>query len=132
MPTAPLLQTSELTKHFGGLAAVSDLSFAIYPGEILGLIGPNGAGKTTVFNLLSGFLPPSRGSIRFKGIELAGRKPHAIAKHGVVRTFQLTTVFGDMTVLDNVLLGGHLGADTRPWRLLFGRPAIPVEEQERA
>jgi branched-chain amino acid transport system ATP-binding protein len=132
MPAAPLLQASELSKHFGGLAAVSELTFAIYPGEILGLIGPNGAGKTTVFNLLSGFLPPTRGSIRFKGTEIAGRKPYDIAKHGLVRTFQLTTVFGDMTALDNVLLGGHLTADARPWRVLLSRAAIPAAERERA
>jgi branched-chain amino acid transport system ATP-binding protein len=132
MPAVPLLQTSELTKLFGGLAAVSELTFAIYTGEILGFIGPNGAGKTTAFNLLSGFLPPTRGSIRFKGTEIAGRKPYDIAKHGLVRTFQLTTVFGDMTVLDNVLLGGHLTADIRPWRILFSRSSIPKTERERA
>jgi branched-chain amino acid transport system ATP-binding protein len=132
MRSAPLLQISRLTKYFGGLAAVSELDLEIYPGEILGLIGPNGAGKTTAFNMLSGLLPPTRGSIRFKGTEIGGRKPYEIARHGIVRTFQLTTVFGDMTVLDNVLLGGHLNADTRPWRMLFGRPAIPLEEQERA
>jgi branched-chain amino acid transport system ATP-binding protein len=132
MQAAPLLQTSKLTKYFGGLAAVSELDFAIAPGEILGLIGPNGAGKTTVFNMLSGFLAPTRGSIRFKGLELSGRKPYEIARLGIVRTFQLTTVFGDMTVLENVLLGGHLTANTSPWQLLFKRPAIPVAEQERA
>ncbi len=132
MHEKPLLQTSQLSKHFGGLTAVSDLDMEIAPGEIMGLIGPNGAGKTTVFNLLSGFLPPTRGSIRFQEVEIGGRTPSEIARRGVVRTFQLTTVFGDMTVLDNVLLGGHLTSDTRPWRLLFSRPAIPHEEQERA
>jgi branched-chain amino acid transport system ATP-binding protein len=132
MRSVPLLQTSKLTKSFGGLAAVSELDLAIYPGEILGLIGPNGAGKTTAFNMPSGFLTPTRGSIRFQGVEIGGRKPYKIARHGIVRTFQLTTVFGDMTVLDNVLLGEHLNANTRPWRMLFGRPAIPLEEQERA
>jgi branched-chain amino acid transport system ATP-binding protein len=132
MHTAPLLQTSKLTKHFGGLAAVSELDLEIYSGEILGLIGPNGAGKTTVFNMLSGFLPPTTGSIRFKGDEIGGRQPYEIAKYGIVRTFQLTTVFGEMTVLDNVFLGGHLRANTRPWQVLFKRPAIPREEQEQA
>src|SRR6266511_1485509 len=127
MRSETILKTSRLTKYFGGLAAVSELDLEIYPGEILGLIGPNGAGKTTAFNMLSGFLPPTRGSIRSKGTEISGRKPYEIARHGMVRTFQLTTVFGDMTVLDNVLLGGHLNADARPWRRLFGRPAIPRE-----
>jgi branched-chain amino acid transport system ATP-binding protein len=132
MHTAPLLQTSKLTKHFGGLAAVSDVDLEIYPGEILGLIGPNGAGKTTVFNMLSGVLSPTHGSIRFQETEIGGRKPYEIAKHGIVRTFQLTTVFGDMTVLDNVLLGGHLTANVRPWQLLFSRPAIPEAERQHA
>jgi branched-chain amino acid transport system ATP-binding protein len=132
MHSAPLLHTSKLSKYFGGLAAVSELDLAIYPGEILGLIGPNGAGKTTVFNMLSGFLVPTSGSIRFKGDEIAGRKPYELARYGIVRTFQLTTVFGDLTVLDNVLLGGHLRADTRPWQVLCKRPAIPTAEQEQA
>lgn len=132
MHSVPLLRTSKLTKHFGGLAAVSELDLEIYPGEILGLIGPNGAGKTTVFNMLSGFLAPTSGSIRFKEDEISGRKPYEIARYGIVRTFQLTTVFGDLTVLDNVLLGGHLRADTRPWQVLFKRPAIPSAEQEEA
>lgn len=132
MHSAPLLRTSKLTKHFGGLAAVSELDLEIYPSEILGLIGPNGAGKTTVFNMLSGFLAPTSGSIRFKEDEISGRKPYEIARYGIVRTFQLTTVFGDLTVLENVLLGGHLRADTRPWQVLFKRPAIPSVEQEEA
>ncbi|MGH6803015.1 MAG: ABC transporter ATP-binding protein [Methyloceanibacter sp.] len=97
-----------LSKNFGGLAAVSDLSFAIKEGEIRGLIGPNGAGKTTVFNLISGFYRPSAGKILYRGENIAGLKSHQIAKRGVVRTFQGTTLFQEFTVLDNVIVGRYM------------------------
>jgi len=107
--TAPLLEIRGLTHWFGGLCAVSDLSLAIAPGELVGLIGPNGAGKTTVFNLITGVYRASRGSIRFAGEELVGSAPHAIARRGVARTFQNIRLFRDLTVLDNVrtALDGH-------------------------
>lgn len=101
----PLLRVERLTKHFGGLVAVDNLSFAVEQGEIVGLIGPNGAGKTTTFSLISGFLRPTAGEIFFEGIPLHGRKPHEICALGLTRTFQVVQPFPDITVLENVLVG---------------------------
>jgi branched-chain amino acid transport system ATP-binding protein len=92
-------------KAFGGLMAVRDVSFRLAEGELLALIGPNGAGKTTLFHLLSGFLAPDAGTIRFGGESLAGLRPHAICRRGMVRTFQITRPFHRLTVLENVLVG---------------------------
>ena len=100
-----LLEVRGLSKHFGGLRAVQDLSFDVHEGEILGLIGPNGAGKTTTFNLIAGFYRPDRGSVLFQGTQLAGRKPYAICLEGVARTFQVARPFGSMSVLGNVTTG---------------------------
>ena len=100
-----LLAVDGLSKRFGGLQAVQDLSFAIDRGDVLGLIGPNGAGKTTVFNLLSGFLPPDAGDIRFAGRSIVGLKPHAICRAGLVRTFQIVRPFPHLSVLGNVKVG---------------------------
>lgn len=100
-----LLEIKNLTKHFGGLTAIKDLSFNLEKGEILGIIGPNGAGKTTLFNMLTGFHRPDGGSIIFKGEELRGFKPHQIAQRGVARTFQITQLFPKLTVLENVKIG---------------------------
>jgi len=109
----PILEGQDATKHFGGLAAVSHVDFHVDEGEIMGLIGPNGAGKTTLFNLISAALPISSGEIRFKGNKLNGLKPHQICKLGVSRTFQETKVFGNMPVLQNVLVGAFFGTPTR-------------------
>jgi branched-chain amino acid transport system ATP-binding protein len=106
--TPALLEVEQLTKRFGGLTANEDVSFTVREGEIVGLIGPNGAGKTTVFNSLAGFFPPSSGSIRLRGEELAGRPPEHVAARGVARTFQIVRVFKTMTVLENVLVGALL------------------------
>jgi len=105
----PLLEGKGVTKFFGGLAAVSDVDFAVEPGEVVGLIGPNGAGKTTLFNLISGALAPKAGVIRFKGQGIDGLKPNTICKMGVARTFQSVKVFGNMPVLENILLGALFG-----------------------
>ena len=105
MSGAPLLEVRGIGKRFGGLQAVRDLSFAMARGEVLGLIGPNGAGKTTVFNLLSGFLTPDAGAVRFDGRSLAGLKPHAICRLGLARTFQIVRPFPHLSVLDNVRVG---------------------------
>ncbi len=100
-----LLDVAGLSRRFGGLQAVNDLSFALAEGEILGLIGPNGAGKTTVFNLLSGFYRPDGGDIRFRGQSLVGLKPHAICLLGLARTFQIMRPFPHLSVLENVKVG---------------------------
>src|SRR6185436_10612279 len=115
----PLLETRGLTKRFDGLAAVNGVDLAVEDGEIVGLIGPNGAGKTTCFNLLSGFLPPTAGTIRFAGQDITGLRSHRIVSLGLVRTFQLTTLFGEMTVLENVLLGLHLRSERGLGRALW-------------
>jgi len=103
-----LLEVSGLTKHFGGLAAVSQLDFHVNKGEILGLIGPNGAGKTTVFNLITGVFPPTRGRVVFDGVDITHKKPHQVAKLGIGRTFQLNPLFGNFTVLENISASFHL------------------------
>ncbi|MEQ9763088.1 ABC transporter ATP-binding protein [Streptococcus sp. ZJ151] len=100
-----LLEVKHLTKHFGGLTAVGDVTMELNEGELVGLIGPNGAGKTTLFNLLTGVYEPSEGSVTLDGTLLNGKKPYTIASLGLSRTFQNIRLFKDMTVLDNVLLG---------------------------
>ncbi|MCL7454016.1 MAG: ATP-binding cassette domain-containing protein, partial [Anaerolineae bacterium] len=105
----PLLEGEGVTRFFGGLAAVSDVDFAVEPGEVVGLIGPNGAGKTTLFNLISGALAPRAGVIRFKGQEIDGLKPNRICKMGLARTFQSVKVLGNLPVLENILLGALFG-----------------------
>ncbi len=100
----PLLAVTDLTKDFGGLRAVSRFSFDVAPGEILGLIGPNGAGKTTVFNLITGFLRPTSGSILLDGSGLVGLRPHAVTRRGIARTFQVVKPFPKLSVRENVTL----------------------------
>ena len=100
-----LLEARGLSRHFGGVQAVAALDLDVAEGEVVGLIGPNGAGKTTVFNLLSGFLAPDAGQIRFRGRSVLGWKPHAICALGLARTFQIVRPFPRLTVLDNVLVG---------------------------
>jgi branched-chain amino acid transport system ATP-binding protein len=105
----PILEGKGVTKYFGGLAAVSNVDFTVEQGEVLGLIGPNGAGKTTLFNLISSALVPKSGTIKFKGKNITGLKPHQICRMGVARTFQSVKVFANMLVLDNVVLGSFFG-----------------------
>jgi branched-chain amino acid transport system ATP-binding protein len=104
--TAPLLEIHGISKRFGGLAALNDVSAEVGRGEIVGLIGPNGAGKTTLFSTLVGLHRPNAGTIRLNGQNLVGLKPHKVAAAGMVKTFQNVALFLDSTVLDNVLIGG--------------------------
>jgi len=108
----PILEGEGVTKHFGGLAAVSSVDFNVDQGEVVGLIGPNGAGKTTLFNLISGALVPNAGVIRFTGQDITGSKPHKICKMGLARTFQSVRVFANIPVLGNALLGSLFGTAT--------------------
>jgi branched-chain amino acid transport system ATP-binding protein len=102
---APKLELKEITMQFGGLSAISGLSFQLHEGEIFALIGPNGAGKSTVFNCISGIHTPTKGKIFFEGKEITRLNPHRIARKGIARTFQNIALFRNMTVLDNLLLG---------------------------
>ena len=104
-----MLEVSGLVKRFGGFTAVNNVSFKVDQGEILGLIGPNGSGKSTIFNLLSGTLVPSVGSILFDGSEIAGLAPHRIINRGVGRTFQIPRPFRRLTIFENVALAGFYG-----------------------
>jgi len=105
---AVLLEVVELTKRFGGLTAVSDVSFCIKQGEIFGVLGPNGSGKTTLLNLITGILAPTAGRIVWKSAEIQGRSPHAIAAAGVVKTFQNPQLFLELSIYDNVAIASHL------------------------
>jgi branched-chain amino acid transport system ATP-binding protein len=127
-----LLETQGLTRYFGGLAAVDHVDLTVSEGEIVGLIGPNGAGKTTCFNLLSGFLRPTAGIIRFDGDDITQLRPHQVVRRGLVRTFQLTTLFQEMTALENVLLGLHLHSKKGLGQVLFSRQTYPPEEVARS
>jgi branched-chain amino acid transport system ATP-binding protein len=103
-----LLEVKDLTMRFGGLTAVDHLSFTVKHGEIHGLIGPNGAGKTTTFNMISGFYKPSGGQVLLRGENISGLKMHEVARRGVVRTFQHSTLFAELTVMENALVGTHM------------------------
>jgi branched-chain amino acid transport system ATP-binding protein len=105
----PILEGKGVTKYFGGLAAVSNVDFAVEQGEAFGLIGPNGAGKTTLFNLISAALTPKSGTIRFMGKNITGLKSYKICRMGIARTFQTVKIFPDLPALSNVLLGLHFG-----------------------
>jgi len=102
-----LLSVEGVTKRFGGLVAVADVSFDIAPGELVGLIGPNGSGKTTLLNIMSGHLSADQGTIRLDGEPCTGSKPQQLARRGLMRMFQLTRIFPRMNVLDNLLVGGR-------------------------
>ena len=105
---SPIIEIDHITKKFGGLVANGDVSFNVREGEILSVIGPNGAGKSTLFKLISSFLWPTLGEVRFKGERISGLAPHIVARKGVVRTFQETTIFRAMTVRENVIVSQHL------------------------
>jgi branched-chain amino acid transport system ATP-binding protein len=106
-----VLEVAGLSKRFGGFTAVDNVSFNVDKGEILGLIGPNGSGKSTIFNMLSGMMVPTAGSIRFRGHEIAGLPPHLIINQGVGRTFQIPRPFKRLSLFDNVALAGYYGQE---------------------
>lgn len=125
-----LLETQDLTRRFGGLFAVNKFSFEIREGEILGLIGPNGAGKSTFFNVVSGVFHPTSGKVFFKGEDITGLSPHQVVKKGIARTFQMTTLFNNFTVLDNVLVGLQRDAGVGFWGAVFNTPPVRHREIE--
>lgn len=125
-----LLELSGLSKSFGGLKAVNDVSFSMTEGELFGIIGPNGAGKTTLFNLVTGTQRPTSGDVTFRGEILTALKPNAVARKGIVRTFQATTIFREASVLDNVRRAHLLRALHQPIRLMAGRTEWQAAETE--
>lgn len=126
----PVLSVRNLSKNFGGVTAVDDVSFEVYEGEILGLIGPNGSGKSTLFNCILGQLPATNGTVLVDGQNVAGKRPSDLNKLGVGRTFQMLQVFPDMSVLDNIILAGQEHKGTMLSRL-FGRPDAGLTEEAK-
>jgi branched-chain amino acid transport system ATP-binding protein len=125
-----ILSVLEVTKRFGGLTAVDRVSFDVEEGKIFALIGPNGAGKTTLFNCVTGLFPPTSGSIVFRGQDIAGARPHEVAKLGIARTFQNIRLFDYMTALDNIKVGQHVRMSAKVWDALFKLPGERREERE--
>ncbi len=125
-----LLQIKAITKRFGGLVAVNDVSFDVREQEILSVIGPNGAGKSTLFKLICSFLNPTSGEVLFRGERISGLAPHVVARKGVVRTFQETTIFKSMTVRDNVITAHHLRSSATLAGFYLGTQAARRDEQE--
>jgi branched-chain amino acid transport system ATP-binding protein len=128
----PLLELSKVAKYFGKLQAVADLDLKVEAGEVRSLIGPNGAGKTTVFNLITGSLPPSSGSIVFNGEDITRLEPHVVAQKGIARSFQQTFLFTHLTALENVLIGFHMACRAGALReFLHTRSAKKVDDECR-
>ena len=127
--STPLLEVRNITKRFGGLTAISRLSFDIYQGEIAGLIGPNGAGKTTLFNVITGFYPPTEGKVFYKGEDITGFKPHQLVKRRIGRSFQLTALFDNLSVFQSVVMSQHLHTEVGFWGSLFHTPANHEKEK---
>ncbi len=131
-PGEHLLKLSGVSKHFGGLAALSGVSLHIKRGEIYGLIGPNGAGKTTLFNILTGLYQLDGGSFSFAGTSFSCCKPHLLAQAGIARTFQNIRLFPNMTALENIMVGRHLRTHSGIWAALTRHAAARREEREIA
>ncbi len=125
-----LLKLTNVSKYFGGLAAVQDLDLEVWPKEIVSIIGPNGAGKTTVFNLITGIYRPTSGDILLAGRSLAGLSPDKVLKRGIARTFQNIRLFNNMTVLENVLVGEHARLKANILGSIFRPPSVVHEEHE--
>jgi branched-chain amino acid transport system ATP-binding protein len=124
-----MLAVSDLAVRFGGVTALERVSFEVRPGSITSIIGPNGAGKTTAFNAITGYLRPTGGRVTYDGAELTGLRPSAIARRGIVRTFQKTSVFPALSVEDNVLTGLHLRGTAGFVAVLAGRRRLAAEER---
>ena len=124
-----MLETRQLTRRFGGLAAVRDVDARFERGRISAIIGPNGAGKTTFFNLISGFHRPSAGRVLFDGADVTGLRPDQVARLGIARTFQTTSLFDQASVLDNLIVGHKLRTRAGFWDVLFGTPRLRRDER---
>jgi branched-chain amino acid transport system ATP-binding protein len=128
--TAPQLRVTALSKAFGGVLAVDEVSFDLEPGKVNSIIGPNGAGKTTLLNLLTGVYAPSSGSVTFEGRDVTGLAPHALAARGMARTFQNLQIFFNMSARENVMVGRHLRERTGWFAALLRFPSLAAGERE--
>ncbi len=124
-----VLEVRSMTRRFGGLVAVNDVSFSVAKGEIFGLIGPNGAGKTTLFNLMTGLIPPSKGQLIYQGEDITNRPSYKIAARGIARTFQNIRLFGELSALRNVMIGQHIHTKSNVLTGVFGLPRARREEE---
>jgi branched-chain amino acid transport system ATP-binding protein len=124
-----ILDVQGLTKRFGGLAAVNNVSFSVDKGAIISVIGPNGAGKSTLFKLISSFLAPTSGRVNYDGKTITGLPPHAVARRGVVRTFQETTIFKEMTALQNVIVAHQLRCRASSLGIYFSSATARADEE---
>ncbi|HPP13661.1 MAG TPA: ABC transporter ATP-binding protein [Acetomicrobium flavidum] len=129
MQNDSILKLEGLTMTFGGLTAVKDLSINVPKGSIVGLIGPNGAGKTTVFNVITGFYEPTAGRVLFKGMDISGKSPHEICSLGIARTFQNIRLFGNETVLQNVMVACNVRVPVRWWEPPLSLPLTRSKER---
>ncbi|QIR37879.1 ABC transporter ATP-binding protein [Tolypothrix sp. PCC 7910] len=125
-----VLEAKSLTRRFGGLVAVNNVSFAVKKSEIFGLIGPNGAGKTTLFNLITALIPPSSGELIYQNQNISQLRPHKIAGLGIARTFQNIRLFGELSALENVIVGRHLHTNSSMIKGVLGLPPAPSEESK--
>jgi branched-chain amino acid transport system ATP-binding protein len=128
--TAPALRVEDLVVSFGGLAALMNVNFDVMQGMIHAVIGPNGAGKTTLFNVITGYLNPTEGTVFFEGHPITGLKEHQVAALGISRTFQTVELFHNMTVLENVMIGWHRHIRSSLWACGLGLPFIRRQEVE--
>lgn len=125
---SPILEAKYLTRSFGGLVAVNKVSFSVNNNEVFGLIGPNGAGKTTLFNLITGLIQPSSGQLIYKGNKIIKLRPHQIANKGIARTFQNIRLFGELSALENVIIGRHIHINSSVFNGVLNIPPAPIEE----
>ncbi|MHB8645086.1 MAG: ABC transporter ATP-binding protein [Thermomicrobiales bacterium] len=124
---AVILEATGMTRRFGGLVAVNDVSFTVNDGEIFGLIGPNGAGKTTLFNLMTGLIQPTSGRLHYRGADITALRPHQVAARGIARTFQNIRLFGNLSALENVMIAQHVHTRSGVLAGVLGLPPAPAE-----
>ncbi len=124
-----MLEVENLTVRFGGLVAVDNVTFSVDENQIVSIIGPNGAGKTTIFNAITGFCPVHDGRVIFQGEDIVGLRTHEVARKGVVRSFQLINVFGELSILENIIIGANRLYRSGFWRILVNSPLVRQEEK---
>lgn len=124
-----VLEATGMTRRFGGLVAVNDISFTVTRGEVFGLIGPNGAGKTTLFNLMTGMIRPTSGHLHYRGTDITALRPHQVAARGIARTFQNIRLFGNLSALENVMIAQHVHTRSGVIAGVLGLPPAPAESR---